>query len=224
MRKLICLITAALLCMGLGCQAFAAEHSFVPSITYKGGPEIESAEMNSESVGGCLVVTTIQQANNKNTDVSQDARDQLLDVYGQLCDGTMMLPPESGNVIRELIDLSFRDTNCIQPDHGHEEELEESDVELTVTFDLDIPSRANLKVYVYHDGEWKQVEKVTNNGGSVTCVFEDICPVAFCVDGTIDTEIPKTGDALGDQVLLCAVSMAASAAVLVIALQRKRKA
>ena len=193
MRKFICLIFAWILCIGLGCQIFAADHKFVPSITYKDGPEIESAELGTEPVADCLVVTTIKKAEDKETDITQDDRDQLLDVYEQLLDGTMELPLQSGYVIRELLDVSFKETVCIQPDHNHDLELEKPDVKLTVVFDLEIPVDEDLKVYVYHDGEWKEVVEVINDGKTVTVVFEDICPVAFCVSNS-NVESPKTGD------------------------------
>ena len=39
-----------------------------------------------------------------------------------------------------------------------------------------------VAVFSYVDGEWIEAVSVTNNGdGTVTVVFEDICPVAFAV-------------------------------------------
>lgn len=222
MRKLICLIGTLVLCLGLGCQVFAAEQNFVPSITYKGGPVIDSAEMNTESVGGCLIVTSIQKAEEKETDISQDSRDLLLDVYKQLCDGTMKLPPEAGGVILELIDVSFREIGCVRPEHMHEEELEEPETEVTVKFDMDIPKGVELKVYVYHDEEWKPVEKVTvNEDGTVTCVFEVVCPVVFCVDRNIHPDTPKTGD--NTNMMLWMAVLLLSGASLVVLLRRKTR-
>lgn len=222
MRKLICLIGAVAMCFALGSRVFAAEQEFVPSITYKDGPQIDSAEMDSQNVGSCLVVTTIQGAKEQKTDITQDARDLLLDVYDQLKEGTMQMPSEAGKVILELVDVSFKENHCVQQGHGHREELEKPGTTVTVTFDLTVPTRAELTVFIYHDGQWKPVEQVRNTGdGEVTCVFEDICPVAFCVDSNFNVDVPKTGDT--GQVLLWLMVLVLSGAGVVVLLRRKSR-
>ena len=40
MKKVVCLITAMMLCISLASFAFAADVEFVPSISYKGAPSI----------------------------------------------------------------------------------------------------------------------------------------------------------------------------------------
>ena len=40
MRRIVCLLTVLLLCVGLAMPVFAAEDDFVPSITYKPEPDI----------------------------------------------------------------------------------------------------------------------------------------------------------------------------------------
>lgn len=108
MRKGICLLVALILCAALVCPAFAYE--FVPSITYKPTPDLgqvklvislpaeetqepgETAPAYEEiHVDGCIVVTSITQAEEKTTDIAQETRDTLLDVYAKLSDGSMDL-------------------------------------------------------------------------------------------------------------------------------------
>ncbi len=51
-----------------------------------------------------------------------------------------------------------------------------------MTLELGIEADAKLMALVYVDGAWTEVKDVENNGnGTVTCLFEDICPVAFVV-------------------------------------------
>ena len=107
MKKIIALILALVLILAVAAPAFAAS-TFVPSISYKDGPEIEDAEMNGENVGDCIVITSIQQAKDKSTDIYQEDRDLLLEVYEKLNSGEMKLPIEEDHVIRELLDVSFK--------------------------------------------------------------------------------------------------------------------
>lgn len=224
-KKVICLILAVLLLVALAFPAFAAENTFVPSITYKDGPEIEDAEMNGEDVDGCLVVTSIMDAKNKSTDISQDDRDLLLDVYGQLDEGTMKLPLEGENyVIRELVDVSFEKSGCVGVSHDHKAWLAEEGNTITIDFDLGVKASTDVEVLVYVDGQWTPVESVVNNGdGTVTCVFEDICPVAFCVERGAEDNPPQTGDTMGENLILWIVLLVGSLAAIVVLLVNRRK-
>ncbi|MBQ8833651.1 MAG: LPXTG cell wall anchor domain-containing protein [Oscillospiraceae bacterium] len=225
MRKLICLLTALLVCVSLACPAFAAGDTFVPSISYKDGPEIEDAEMNGEDVEDCLVVSSITDAKNKSTDIYQEDRDLLLEVYDKLDDGSMKLPLENDEyVIRELVDVSFEKSGCVEPAHGHQEWLAQESNTVTIKFDLGVAKATDVVVMVYVNGEWTPVESVENNGdGTVTCVFEDICPVAFCVEADSVDSTPQTGDAMNQNLILWIVLMAVSLAAIVILVVSRRK-
>lgn len=225
MRKLICLLTALLVCVSLACPASAAGDTFVHSISYKDGPEIEDAEMNGEDVEGCLVVSSITDAKNKSTDIYQEDRDLLLEVYDKLDDGSMKLPLENDEyVIRELVDVSFEKSGCVEPAHGHQEWLAQEGNTVTIKFDLGVAKATDVVVMVYVNGEWTPVESVENNGdGTVTCVFEDICPVAFCVEADSVDSAPQTGDAMNQNLILWIVLMAVSLVAIVILVVSRRK-
>lgn len=182
---------------------------FVPSISYKDGPDIEEGEMNGEDVGDCLVITTITEAKEKTTDIYQEDRDLLLEVYEELDNGEMELPLDEDYVVRELVDVSWKKGTCVEPEHGHKEWLQEEDTTLTVTFDLGVGPQEEVIVLVYIDGEWVEAVSVINNGdGTVTVVFEDICPVAFCVEKRYAP--PQTGDETGNQLYFFAALMGAA--------------
>lgn len=149
------------------------------------------ALLNSETflaIDDCVVVTNVVQAEEKQTDISQEARDLLLEVYDALVDGSMDLPIEGSFSVRDLLDVSFKYEGCeLLEDHFNKAKiLALPGITLSIDFDLGVDADEQLVVmtYVDVDGEmqWVEIESVTNNGdGTVTCVFEDICPVAFAV-------------------------------------------
>ena len=191
---------------------------FVESISYKDAPAVEDATMGGEGVDECVVVTSIKEAEEKTTDISQEDRDLLLEVYEKLEDGSMTLPLEGEYVIRDLVDVSFEYEDCRQiEEHGNKpENLAQEGVTLTVTFKMNVGTYEDVLVFVYVDGEWIRVEDVKNNGnGTITCVFEDICPVAFVVDGKEPVQNPTTGDAAGNSLVLVVGIMVLSAAGIV---------
>lgn len=202
MKRIMALLTALLVCAPLVCPAAAADNDFVPSISYKDGPgmgefcladivETETPEdpdvpqtyTNMRQVRSCIVITTLTGAREKTTDIYQEERDQLLDIYDQLTEGTMTLPLEAPYVIRDLVDISFQKTPCVENDHTHQKELAQEQTVLTAVFDLDVAPETVVHVLVYVDGQWEPAKSVENTGdGKVTVVFENIGPVAFCVD------------------------------------------
>lgn len=191
MKKAIALAVVLVLCIAVALPVAAAE-GFVPSITYKGGPgtseiilvdERESKTVE-EGVDSCVVITSIEQARVKSTDILQEERDLLLEVYEKLSDGSMVLPIEEEHVIRELVDVSFEYSDCrVIEEHNHKDErLKAEKVTLKVDFDLGIEKDAKLAVMTYIEDKWEAIESVENNGdGTVTCIFEDVCPVAIAV-------------------------------------------
>lgn len=224
MRKVTCLAAALLVLVSLVLPAMAAQSTFVPSIGYKDGPEVEDAILNGEDVGDCIVVSSIKECQEKTTDIHQDDRDLLLDVYEQLRDGTMTLPLDDDYVIRELVDVSFREQKCVDPDHGHEEWLKQENTTIEITFDPGIPRNIEVVVLVFINGEWKPIEDVRiNDDGSVICEFEDICPVVFCVDPDSGIDPPKTGDHMSTGLLLWCLILALSLAAMACLLKFRRR-
>lgn len=112
MKKLICLAAVLLICFSLAAPVLASEDIFVPSITYKNGPDVEGASFGENVAGvtsgdgvdgqtpdygdlsGCVVITSIIQAQEKTTDIYEEDRQLLLDVYEELTQGKMALAGE----------------------------------------------------------------------------------------------------------------------------------
>lgn len=226
MKKLICLLICVLLCTSLMLPAMATgEGDFVPSITYKEGPTVQSAEMDQESVAACIVITSISQAEKKETDIHQEERDLLLDLYEQLENGTMTLPLEGSYTIRELLDISFAYEECRQDaaHGGKDEKLAESDVNLKIVVDLGVNADENVIVLNYKEGKWAPIKSVTNNGdGTVTCEFEHLCPVAFVVGNAV---IPGNEDAPGNYLwyIIAAIALVVVAVVVILVSKKSKK-
>ena len=231
MKKVICLLIVLMLCLSMAAPAFAAEDDFVPSISYKDGPEIIKGEQDEKDVTDCLIVTTIKEAEDKVTEITQYDCDLLLDVYDKLMKDEMRLPLENDYVIRDLVDVSYKYNDCRTAEgHGNKpEELKAPGKTVTIVFDMGLAAHEKLIVMTYienpnartSEGTWVPVESVVNNGdGTLTVVFEDICPVAFV------TELgnaPPTGDAARNQLGIFIGLMVVSAAAIVVILCLKGK-
>lgn len=214
MKRVITLLTVVVLCMLMVLPAYAAEPGFVPSVTYKDGPEVIDAKIDGADRSDCLVITSIKAAKEKSTDITQAGRDQLLDVYTKLRKETMKLPLDYGYVVLELLDITFKQTACIEKNHGHMEELEKDGTSIVVNFKLDVAKETKLDVLTYTDGKWEKIKSVVNNGdGTVTCEFEHFCPVAFVVPADQYEGPTETGD--NAQITLWIFLMAAALAGIV---------
>ena len=222
MKRIISVIAMLALSVALLLPALAAEGEFVPSISYKDGPEITGATMDGEDVASCLVITSLKKAAEKSTDITQDARDLLLDVYGKLATGEMELPMEEDYTIRELVDVSWKQTACVENPHTHYDDLEQEGTSITVSFELGAGSTDDLLVFVYRDGVWAPVEILDmDDEGNVTCLFEYFCPVAFCVKN--EKNIDPTGDLSAHNLLLWFLLLAASGTAVLVMTANRRK-
>lgn len=233
MRKLMSLILALLLCFSVCGTAFAAEDDFVPSITYKDGPGLiveedgegnrtvgticaEDEEVLDNVAPECLVVTTIAEAlENVETGIPTEAEALLEEVYQQLLDGSMELPFENPDemVIIHLVDATMV---CKGTTEGtdHDAMLEAEGVYLELSFDLGVGADVPVSVMCYVDGQWVAVRTVNNGNGTVTCWFEQICPIAFAVPASALENTPATGDRSGAELGLWIALLAVSTVAL----------
>ena len=184
MKKMLCLIAVFAITVTMflsGCND-QVDVEFVPSISYKNGPVISSAVMNGLNLDGCVVVTSLKDAAEKITDISQVDRDMLLNIYNQLMKAEMSIPVSNEYVVRELVDITWKDQGCTQAGHQHDDELKKEGVKAKIHFDLGIKAEDELVVFAYRNDQWVKVEIVEiSKDGGVVCLFEDFCPVAFCV-------------------------------------------
>lgn len=209
MKRVIVCITVLVMLLSLCVPAMAAD--FTPSVNNKPAPEIVPTpggdgqpaigilrDQNNQIVGyvyeECLVITPVSQVD-QSTTIPQASKDLLKDIYNKLTNGQMTLPYESVNpnmnpgnmVIRDLFDASWL---C----GDHPEVLSRPGTTLQLTFDLGVAPGTEVVTMTYVNGQWVPVVSTVNNGdGTVTCVFEEICPIAFSVRSNV-TESEPTAD------------------------------
>lgn len=224
MRKVICILTALMLCVSLACTAMATSIDFAPSISAKGAPQagnnvvLRIPGQDDINAANCVVITSINAAKTATTDITQEERDLLLEVYEKIADGTMELPLKKGYVVRDLVDISFKYEACRQlADHNDKAAaLKEEGTVLIMDFILGVGKNTDVAVLTYIDGEWEEIEEVVNNGdGTVTCTFEDVCPVVFAVRNAQAGTNPDTGDQAGNNMAMWIGVMAVCAVALV---------
>lgn len=239
MKKLIAILTALLICVSLAVPAAAVEADFVPSITVKPAPKVvifkdpegipaigAIVDANGQTTGylreDCLIITSVADAKDS-TEIPSAAKTLLLEVYDKLNTGDMTIPYEKhGNgldtlnmVIRDLYDATWR---CEE----HPDIVAPEGVTFEITFDLGVSPNQTVYTMAYKGGEWNPIVSTTNNGdGTVTCVFEHLCPVEFSVEG--DSSSSQTGD-LGNEPLWALTALGALAAIVILTVLYRKDA
>lgn len=228
--SLVLLLTLSILAPGVTAQ------EFVPSIGYKDSPEIiededgiigiirdENGEIIDYVPAECLWITHISNVYTCPT-IPEHSRQTLIYVYTELSEGRMELPAEKLSpdlepdelVIRELFDASWL---C----EDHPEILEPKGVTIEISFRVNIPADQTLYVMSYKHGEWNPIVFQRNNGdNTVTCIFEDFCPVAFIVGE--DQDAPATGHELDRSTVVWLLMFGASSVALIAMVANRRKA
>lgn len=244
MKKIISLLIALSLCIVAAAPVFAAENNFVPSISYKPTPNIvpvtgedgeeywgtfydEDGQVIDYAKKECLIITPIAEALDEDSDIREDIRERLLDVYERLITGDMTIPfdkiDENLNtddlVVRELIDVTLICEEC-------KKLLEQDGVTLELTFDLGLDPNAEIYVMLYNPetGEWEPVKAVNNGDGTVTCILEHVGVLAFATK-VVRTggENPATGDSSNLVLWVVLEAVAAVGIVLLVVLKQKSR-
>lgn len=231
MKRFFAIITVVMMCISLAVPALAAQE-FMPSVTNKPAPDIipvldpegnphiglirnEDGEIVDYVDEGCLIITPVSEVETS-TEIPEDSRVILRDVYSKLTAGTMTIPYEKHNadldsstmVIRDLFDATFV---CQE----HPAMLEPEGVTLELIFDLNVKAGVNVYAMTYKESEWNPIVSCVNNGdGTVTTVFEKLCPVEFSVSTAV-TPPSGTGD-VGNMSLWGIVAIASLAAIVVL--------
>ena len=241
MKRVFAVLMIVLLCTAMVVSASA--DTFTPSVTNKPAPELvpaidpdgtphpgyimdDDGKILDYLDEGCLVVTPVSKAETSK-EIPADSKETLLYVYDQLTSGKMTMPYHLHNpnydsddmVIRDLFDATFL---CGE----HPEMLEPTGVVLVLTFDIGVKADEDVSVMTYKNGAWGNIVKITNNGdGTVTCVFEHLCPIAFSVP-TGNTPPSQTGDipTVGIMGFVALVALLAIAVLTVLYIRSTKKA
>lgn len=219
MKKIISLVLAMIMVFAMGATAFAA--NFTDSVEDSFGAINARILDHGEFVEGivfgrkCLIVTHISEADSAIPELAEEMA-ILKDVYKKLLSGEMKIPYEKAgfnSANMDLIDLYDATFLCQE----HPEMLKPEGVVIEITFRVNVEKGENVCVMIYKNNEWIPAESVKNNGdGTVTCVFEHLCPIAFAVEtgsesGSSAPEAnPSTGASVffGTAALVCAAAIA----------------
>ncbi len=220
--------------------------NFVPSIGYKPAPVIKYEEDDegrkvighvvdpngnilSTEYHDCLVITPVSEAETSEK-IPADAAELLLQVYDELSDEDMKLSSLSDElndmvakdlgkgkdaddlVIKDLFDVTVL---CDEL----KEKLAPIGNTLTLTFEVSIGANVPVYVMTYKNDKWAPVVEAINNGdGTITCTFEDFCPVAFFVPTSGGENVkPEPGDTTDNTLwMIVMVSAIALIAVLLV--------
>ena len=244
MKKVICLLLAMMLCVGMALPALAVDDGFVPSVSYDPNPGIvpgvdpegndyigivydENGDIIEYIERGCLLITPIAYLWDDTKVVSDEIRELLTYIHQGLEDETMVLPYElfeqklyeANMAVIDIYDLRW---TCEE----HPIMLDPIGVVIDLTFDFNIDPNVELFVLAYDkdNDEWAPIVETVNNGdGTITCTLEELAPLAFTVkvdavdDGAVETEaIPETGSNSVVWVVGLAVIVICSAVVVVL--------
>lgn len=233
MKKTISVLMMLVLLLGLAVPVYAQD--FVPSISYKDNPDVVGDVELVDPEGNvlekldseCLEITPVSEAAAKKPEDRSESDQLLVDVYNQLLSGEMKLPfdeDKAGDmVIRDLIDASLI-CGDVHTNPSHVEELAKTGVCIRITFDLGVKADTEVTVMAYVDGQWVKAERVVNNGdGTVTCIFEQICPIAFSVEEGAEEDVPTTGDTQGRFLLLWVLLLVVSFGAMLVLLLKGHK-
>lgn len=215
MKKFISILLAMLTLLSFSASVMAADSDFVPSITNKGAPEFAvTIDEDGKGVIGYLrqedgtviaieyedhvVITSVSDADDSD-EIPEDAKKTLKDVYDDLCkDDTKLsdLCPDLNDLVSSKLgddktadDLVIKDLFDITPlCDDLKTQLPTDGIVVDFNFKVALDPDAFIAAMVYVDGVWKLVPTVNNGDGTITCTFEEICPVAFLVPADSATD------------------------------------
>lgn len=224
--------------------------NFVPSISYKGAPEIVLADPATGLVGevvgnvgtaahdrkvyaDCIVVTPVSEATTS-TKIPAEAATTLLKVYNDLSDQEARLS-ELSDELNLLVasklgngkdgdDLVVKDLFDVSVlCDPLKAALAPEGTTLDITFDISIGADEEIFIMTYKNDTWAPIENVVNNGdGTVTGTFENFCPVAIFIEGEGRPDSPQTG--VLDVSYIWAIVAAVSALLIVVVAVTNRRA
>ena len=227
MKKVISIIMTVVIIATLALPTFAAESSFVESITVKPAPEV-------------VVAAIVDRNNNKKEDVTadqlivtpyrpgeeSDIQKELHNVYDEIdkngasaifSDEDAASVKKDGLkldklVVSDLFDIFYTKENTLSEDN-----------KLNITFQtkLDLKKKS-VVVMVKHNGTWTRVPasdvKLLENG-RINVSFSKISPVVFLIEDTPS----KTSDAVSLVVWSVVAAASLAAMVLIVVFRNKSK-
>ena len=209
MKKVFSVVLALTLLVALAVPAFAAE--FVGSIEAKPAPTVSKPAMTDKDGNAVEAkVDTMSLADALAADPADEVAGELVKAYKEVKEGTAKLP-EKNLVVSHIMEVHVEEAA---------NEVLKAGGTVDLTFNLGVKAGTNVVAMTYNDGKWEEVKACKNNGdGTVTATFAHFCPVAFA---TSDAPA-KTGDSMGNSMILWTSVLVLSAAAVVALVVVRRK-
>ena len=223
MKRVVTVLTVVVMLLTFSVQALAMQ--FVPSIDYKGAPELVSrTEGDKEIVGvikdadgkelakeeeDCIIVTPVGEAKDESelSKTYKELKDKGVEAFGDKV--------EKDLVVRDLFEVS---SEC----ETLKEKLPVEGNTIALTFKLNLGKKDAISAMIKVNGAWKKLPVVNNGDGTVTATFEELGIVAFLSETAAG---PDTGDDSAKELALwiglMVVSAGAIVALLVVARRKK---
>lgn len=242
MKKAISLILSLVMVLGFSVAAFAAEDDFRPSVDSKDHPVIVPQDFNGISFDALIldenneVVEGIHIVTERRPDgeiivtaySEKDVADDRVDVVYFEASYQEILDARSLAELNELIPLGmivrdFFDVTLV----GTYKDIFKEGKKLQIRFDIGAELKEKLMVLTRCSDEsgWEFVESVTiNPDGTVTVVFDRLCPVIFLTEDTGAVQSPATSDFASTALWSLAIIFGIGSICMMVASKKRAKA
>lgn len=242
MKKALSLILSIIMVFSISAVAFAAEDDFRPSVDSKDHPVIVPQDFNGVSFDALIlgenneVIEGIHIVTEKKPDgqiivtaySEIEVADERVNVVYMQASFEEILSARSLKELNELIPLGmivrdFFDITLV----GAFKDIFKEGKKLQIKFDIDAQLKEKLMVLTRCSDEsgWEFVESVTiNPDGTVTVIFDRLCPIIFLTEDTGAVQSPATSDFASTTLWSLAIIFGLGSVCMIIASKKRARA
>lgn len=242
MKKALSLILSIIMVFSISAVAFAAEDDFRPSVDSKDHPVIVPQDFNGVSFDALIldenneVVEGIHIVTEKKSDgqiivtaySEIEVADERVNVVYMQASYEEILSARSLKELNDLIPLGmivrdFFDITLV----GAFKDIFKEGKKLQIKFDIGAQLKEKLMVLTRCSDEsgWEFVESVTiNPDGTVTVIFDRLCPIIFLTEDTGAVQSPATSDFLSTALWSLAIIFGFGSVCMIIASKKRARA
>ncbi len=242
MKKAISLILSLVMVFGLSVSAFAAEDDFRPSVDSKDHPVIVPQDFNGISFDALIldenneVIEGIHIVTERRPDgeiiitaySEIEVADERVNVVYMQTSYKEILSARSLKELNDLIPLGmivrdFFDITLV----GAYKDIFKDGKKLQIKFDIGAQLKEKLMVLTRCSDEsgWEFVESVTiNPDGTITVIFDKLCPIIFLTEDTGAVQSPATSDFASTALWSLAIIFGIGSICMIVASKKRARA
>lgn len=242
MKKAISLILSVIMVLSLSVAAFAAEGDFRPSVPSKDSPVVVPQELNGISFDALIldenneVIEGIHLVTAENPDgeiivtaySEIEVADKRVNVVYMETSYKEVLSARSLQELHEMIPLGmivrdFFDITLV----GTYQDIFKEGKKLQIRFDIGAELKEKIMALTRCSDEegWEFVESVTiNPDGTITVIFDKLCPVIFLTEKDGAVQSPATSDMTTVALWTLAAIFGMGSVCMIIASKKRAKA